>query len=131
MLPGDTFETIFQITKELSGLPEFRLAPTGLDKASTKLITRLALGVLPAAEAGSVVHVVVREAATDNDLELKRSGHTPAGDDVALLVLSAEQLRGWRAGLREVVEWLAGQEIYYRTGYSDSEIAIAVAAMGD
>jgi hypothetical protein len=129
VLPSDTFRIIFQLTKEMSGLTESRLAAAGLDVVAARVITKRARTVLPAAKAGRPVRVVVREAASDGDLDDGTSELTPAGD--ALLVVSAEQLRAWRAGLPEVVEGLAGKELFYRTGYYDNEVAAAIAAMGN
>jgi hypothetical protein len=73
----------------------------------------------------------VSEAAEKDHLGLTDANRAPAGGGEAPLLITAEQLRAWRAGLSEVVEWLAGPELFYRTGYYDDEVTVAIAAFGE
>ncbi|WP_412076962.1 hypothetical protein ACLF6K_17900 [Streptomyces xanthophaeus] len=124
-MTAEQFRIVFQVTKELCGVPEERRAAAGIPRHHCADILELARGVRQALTAGGVEIRFVSAGSPD-----RRTLRIPGPPGTEGSAHSAEEFpadtaRHWRTLIDVTVESLGSDELRFRTGYGKEEVASA------
>ncbi len=128
--PGATmtahqFRIVFQVTKEVRGVPEDRWAAAGIPPDCAVAILRFARDVRKALVGGGVeIRFVPPDPSDGRTLRTLRipGGPEAEGAEASSREFPADVARHWRSLVEVTVASLGTDELRFRTGYGEAEV---------
>jgi hypothetical protein len=131
-LAGESLEAIFQLTVQLSWVPEATLASSGIRQVDADAIVSVirSLREGPGGWGRSELDIAMKgNDRPDESSEFSvEPGESPGQ---ATIQMSESTLDDWRIGLQfTVASWLGERELFLRTGYQCTEAQEAIGKLG-